>query len=66
MSEKKQRKRSRIDESESECSVQANECGELGYYSNLSPGRGSLYLLTREEEPFCGENWWWWWWGWWG
>ena len=31
------------------------ECGELGYYSNLSPGRGSLYLLTRETEPFCGK-----------
>ena len=27
------------------------------YYfrSNLSPGRGSLYLLTREDEPFCGK-----------
>ncbi len=31
------------------------ECGQLGYYSNLAPGRGSLYLLTRDEEPFCGK-----------
>lgn len=31
------------------------ECGQLGYYSDKAPGRGSLYLLTREDEPFCGE-----------
>ena len=36
--------------------MKVGECGELGYYSNLSPGRGSLYLLTRETEPFCGER----------
>ena len=34
--------------------MKVGECGELGYRSNESPGRGSLYLLTREEEPFCG------------
>ena len=34
---------------------QAGDCGHLGYRSNLSPGRGSLYLLTREDEPFCGK-----------
>ena len=32
------------------------ECGQLGYYSDRAPGRGSLYLLTREEEPFCGNQ----------
>ena len=32
----------------------SGECGQLGYYSDQAPGRGSLYLLTREEEPFCG------------
>ena len=37
------------------CSSEAGDCGQLGYRSNLSPGRGSLYLLTREEEPFCGR-----------
>ena len=31
-------------------------CGKLGYYSDKAPGRGSLYLLTREEEPFCGKH----------
>ena len=37
------------------CSSEAGDCGQLGYRSNMSPGRGSLYLLTREEEPFCGK-----------
>ena len=31
------------------------ECGRLGYYSNQAKGRGSLFLLTRDEEPFCGK-----------
>ncbi|CAG9115441.1 unnamed protein product [Plutella xylostella] len=30
-------------------------CGNMGYYADRSLGRGQLYLLTREEEPFCGE-----------
>jgi len=38
------------------CNSEVGECGELGYYSNQSPGRGSLYLLTREEEPFCANQ----------
>lgn len=29
-------------------------CGNMGYYADRSLGRGQLYLLTREEEPFCG------------
>ena len=33
----------------------AKACGKMGYYSDQAAGRGSLYLLTREEEPFCGE-----------
>ena len=37
------------------CGEENGECGQLGYRSNLSPGRGSLYLLTREDEPFCGK-----------
>lgn len=28
-------------------------CGDMGYYSNESPARGQLYLMTRDEEPFC-------------
>jgi len=38
------------------CNSEVGECGELGYRSNQSPGRGSLYLLTREEEPFCANQ----------
>ncbi|XP_034946131.1 uncharacterized protein [Chelonus insularis] len=28
-------------------------CGDMGYYSDTSDARGQLYLITREEEPFC-------------
>lgn len=31
-------------------------CGNMGYYADRSTGRGQLYLLTREEEPFCGKS----------
>ena len=37
------------------CGNNGQECGRLGYYSNLAKGRGSLYLMTRDGEPFCGE-----------
>ena len=29
-------------------------CGNMGYYADKAPGRGKLYLMTRDEEPFCG------------
>ena len=38
------------------CNSKLGECGQLGYYSDKAPGRGSLYLLTRDEEPFCGKG----------
>lgn len=38
------------------CNSKLGECGQLGYYSDKAPGRGSLYLLTRDEEPFCGKD----------
>ena len=38
------------------CNSKLGECGQLGYYSDKAPGRGSLYLLTRDEEPFCGKE----------
>lgn len=38
------------------CGTAGQECGKLGYYSDQSKGRGSLYLLTRDEEPFCGNT----------
>lgn len=28
----------------------------MGYYSNESPARGQLYLVTRDEEPFCAHQ----------
>ena len=31
------------------------ECGNMGYYADQSPGRGQLYLVTRDEHPFCGN-----------
>ena len=37
------------------CGNNGQECGRLGYYSNLSKGRGNLYLMTRDGEPFCGK-----------
>lgn len=26
----------------------------MGYYADKSTARGQLYLITRDEEPFCG------------
>lgn len=37
-------------------SSQAPRCGNMGYYADRSPGRGQLYLVTREEEPFCAHQ----------
>lgn len=31
------------------------DCNNMGYYADKFPGRGTLYLLTRDEEPFCGK-----------
>lgn len=31
-------------------------CGDMGYYSDSSTARGQLYLVTREEEPFCAHQ----------
>lgn len=32
------------------------KCGNMGYYADRSTGRGQLYLVTREEEPFCAHQ----------
>ncbi|KAG8224914.1 hypothetical protein J437_LFUL006273 [Ladona fulva] len=37
------------------CSSQ-NRCGNMGYYADRSNGRGSLYLITRDDEPFCAHQ----------
>lgn len=31
-------------------------CGDMGYYSDATPARGQLYLVTRDEEPFCAHQ----------
>ncbi|CAH1184971.1 unnamed protein product [Phyllotreta striolata] len=31
-------------------------CGNMGYYADRSKGRGQLYLITRDEEPFCAHQ----------
>ncbi|OXU30542.1 hypothetical protein TSAR_002870 [Trichomalopsis sarcophagae] len=31
-------------------------CGHMGFYSDQSPARGQLYLVTRDEEPFCAHQ----------
>lgn len=32
------------------------ECGNMGYYADRSRGKGQLYLITRDEEPFCAHQ----------
>lgn len=32
------------------------DCGNMGYYADKSKGRGQLFLMTREEEPFCAHQ----------
>ncbi|KAF5273781.1 hypothetical protein FQA39_LY00896 [Lamprigera yunnana] len=31
-------------------------CGNMGYYADRWNGRGQLYLITRDEEPFCAHQ----------
>ncbi|GLV35847.1 uncharacterized protein CBL_09914 [Carabus blaptoides fortunei] len=31
-------------------------CGNMGYYADKSLGRGQLFLVTRDEEPFCAHQ----------
>ncbi|EFA09964.1 uncharacterized protein LOC100142416 [Tribolium castaneum] len=37
------------------CTDERN-CGNMGYYADRSKGRGQLYLITRDEEPFCAHQ----------
>ncbi|XP_063226535.1 pancreatic triacylglycerol lipase-like isoform X2 [Bacillus rossius redtenbacheri] len=34
----------------------SRKCGNMGYYADRSQGRGTLFLITREEEPFCAHQ----------
>lgn len=33
-----------------------SECGDMGFYSDKSSARGQLFLVTRDEEPFCAHQ----------
>lgn len=37
------------------CGPDGSKCSNMGYFSYNSKGRGSMYLVTRDKEPFCGE-----------
>ena len=37
------------------CDPPSRPCGNMGYYADRALARGALYLVTRDEEPFCGE-----------
>ena len=36
--------------------LRLRSCGNMGYYADRSKGRGQLYLITRDEEPFCAHQ----------
>lgn len=36
------------------CDPPSRPCGNMGYYADRAMARGPLYLVTRDEEPFCG------------
>ncbi|XP_014250894.1 inactive pancreatic lipase-related protein 1-like [Cimex lectularius] len=35
---------------------QGKTCPNMGYYADVTKARGTLYLVTREEEPFCAHQ----------
>ncbi|KAH9526200.1 hypothetical protein DERF_000300 [Dermatophagoides farinae] len=35
------------------CGPDGRRCSNMGYFANLSQGRGQMYLITRDKEPFC-------------
>ncbi|XP_037778198.1 uncharacterized protein LOC119574971 [Penaeus monodon] len=32
------------------------KCGNMGYFADQAEGRGQLYLVTRDTEPFCANQ----------
>lgn len=44
------------EEMEGDAFASESRCGNMGYYADKSTGRGQLYLVTREEEPFCAHQ----------
>ncbi|RZF32030.1 hypothetical protein LSTR_LSTR007108 [Laodelphax striatellus] len=41
-----------------QCNTSSHDgtCAPMGFYSNLNPARGPMYLVTRDKAPFCGEQ----------
>ncbi|XP_015786678.1 pancreatic triacylglycerol lipase [Tetranychus urticae] len=39
-----------------DCGKDGTGCGNMGYFANQSPGRGKMYLVTRDSEPFCANQ----------
>ncbi|KAF6197980.1 hypothetical protein GE061_007725 [Apolygus lucorum] len=35
---------------------QGKGCPNMGYYADATKARGTLYLVTRDEEPFCAHQ----------
>ena len=38
-----------------DCDKDRTKCGHMGYFADKSSGRGKMYLVTRDKEPFCGK-----------
>lgn len=38
------------------CGKDGSTCSNMGYFAHKTPGRGNMYLVTREKEPFCGKR----------
>ncbi|XP_034240820.1 uncharacterized protein LOC117645041 [Thrips palmi] len=38
------------------CDPASRPCGNMGYYADRALARGALYLVTRDEEPFCAHQ----------
>jgi hypothetical protein len=37
------------------CGASGRRCADMGYFADQARGRGKMYLVTRDAEPFCGE-----------
>ena len=37
-------------------SCEENNCSILGYYADGFKGRGTFYLATANESPYCGDQ----------
>ncbi|CAG2177684.1 unnamed protein product, partial [Oppiella nova] len=38
------------------CGSDGVQCSNMGYFAHKSTGRGNMYLVTRESEPFCANQ----------